>query len=110
MRKYMFLGYTKQAVEYVFEVDGKEVVISSNAARYEDAITAAGLPENAELVRSFSFPIYDGKKNKDPYTFDIWAIEGSLPSGKAVAAYLVEKGCLTAEQAAAIYDAPEVRL
>ena len=70
MRKYMFLGYTKQAVEYVFEVDGKEVVISSNAARYEDAITAAGLPENAELVRSFSFPIYDGRKNKDPYTFD----------------------------------------
>ena len=110
MRKYKFLGYTKQAVEYVFEVNGEKVVISSNAARYEDAITAAELPESARLIQSLSFPIYDGKKNKDPYTTEIWAYRGSLPSGKAAVEYLIEKGVLTEKQAAAIHGAPEIRL
>lgn len=110
MRKYKFLGYTKQAVEYEFEVNGEKVVISSNAARYEDAITAAELPEGTRLIQSLSFPIYDGKKNKDPYTTEIWVYRGTLPSGKAAIEYLVEKGVLTREKAEAIHGAPEVRL
>ena len=110
MGRYIFLGYAKQAVVYEFEVNGERVVISSNAARYEDAITAADLPKDAKLLRSVTFPIYDGKKNKPVHTETIWAYRGTLPSGKAAIEFLVEKGCLTAEQAAAIYDAPEVRL
>lgn len=110
MGRYIFLGYAKQAVVYEFEVNGERVVISSNAARYEDAITAADLPKDAKLLRSVTFPIYDGKKNKPVHTETIWAYRGTLPSGEAAIEFLVEKGCLTAEQAAAIYDAPEVRL
>lgn len=110
MGRYIFLGYAKQAVVYEFEVDGEKVVVSSNACRYEDAITAADLPKDAKLLRSVTFPIYDGKKNKPVHTETIWAYRGTLPSGKAAIEFLVEKGCLTAEQAAAIYDAPEVRL
>ena len=110
MGRYIFLGYAKQAVVYEFEVDGERVVISSNACRYEDAITAAELPKDAKLLRSVTFPIYDGKKNKPVHTETIWAYRGTLPSGKAAIEFLVENGCLTAEQAAAIYDAPEVRL
>lgn len=110
MGRYIFLGYAKQAVVYEFEVGGEKVVVSSNACRYEDAITAADLPKDAKLLRSVTFPIYDGKKNKPVHTETIWAYRGTLPSGRAAIEFLVEKGCLTAEQAATIYDAPEVRL
>lgn len=110
MSKYMFLGYTRQVVIYEFEVNGEAVVISSNACRYEDAITCAELPKDAKLIRSVSFPIYDGKKNKPVHTEIIWAYRGTLPTGRSTVKYLVEKGCLTMEQASAIYDAEEVRL
>ena len=110
MGRYIFLGYAKQAVVYEFKVNGERVVISSNACRYEDAITAAELPKDAKLIRSLTFPIYDGKKDKPMHTETIWAYKGTLPSGKAAIEWLVKEGCLTAEQAEAIYGAPEVRL
>ena len=110
MGRYIFLGYAKQAVVYEFDVNGEGVVVSSNACRYEDAITAAELPKDARLVRSVTFPIYNGKKDNPVHTETIWAYKGTLPSGKAAIEWLVEKGALTAEQAEAIYGAPEVRL
>lgn len=110
MSKYMFLGDAKKGYVYEFIVNGEKVVISSNACRYEDAITAAGLPKDARLNTCISFTLYDGKKNKPKHTEEIWAYRGSLPSGKAAIAYLVEKGVLTEEKAKAIYDAPEIRL
>jgi hypothetical protein len=110
MGKYVWKGTTQKATVYDFEVDGEKIIVSSNAANYLDAITAAGLPSNAKLLSSISFPIYNGKKNKDAYTDIIWAMKGCLPSGKSAAAYLVENGVLTREEASAIYDAPEVRL
>ncbi len=110
MSKYIFLGETKRATVYEFDVNGETVVISSNAARYEDAITAAELPEGTKLIRSLSFPIYSGKKNRNSHTEEIWAYRGTLPSGKSTIAYLVEKGVLTKEKAEAIYGAQEVRL
>ena len=110
MKKFIWKGYARQGVTYEFEVDGKVVVIASNAARYEDAITAADLPKDAKLLRSISFPIYNGKKDGYSYTDTIWAYRGSLPSGKAAITFLVEEGCLSKEDAKAIYDADEVRL
>ena len=110
MSKYVWKGETSKGYTYEFRVGNEVIVISSNAADYRDAITAAGLPADAFLVSSYAFPIYDGKKNKEKYTDVIWALRGSLPSGKAGIAYLVEKGVITQEEAAAIYNAPEIRL
>lgn len=110
MKKYVWKGETSKGYVYEFRVNNEIVVVSSNAANYLDAITAAELPKDAFLVSSVSFPIYDGKKNKEKYTDTIWAYRGSLPSGKAAIAYLVEKGAISKEEASAIYGAEEVRL
>ena len=110
MKKFIWKGETNKGYVYEFRVDGEIVVISSNAARYEDAITAADLPKDAFLVSSSGFPIYDGKRNKEKYTDIIWAVRGSLPSGKEMMEYLIEQGAITEEQAKAILVAPEVRL
>lgn len=110
MKNYVWKGETEKATVYEFEVRGGNVVVSSNAANFEDAKIAAGLPKDAKLIRSVSFPIYDGVKNEEKYTDIIWAYKGALPSGKAAIKFLVEKGCLSEEHARMIYGAEDVRL
>lgn len=110
MKNYVWKGETMKATVYEFEVNGERVVVSSNAANFEDAKTAADLPKEARLIRSVSFPIYDGAKHEETYTDVIWAYKGTLPSGKAAIKFLVENGCLSKEDAVAIYGADEVRL
>lgn len=103
-------GYGNRGHLFVFRLpSGAIEVWSSNAARYEDAIVKASLPEDTHLVSSTSFQITDGIA-KDFYIDNIWAIKGSIPSGKEATTFLLNKKIITEEQSTAILNAPTVRL
>ena len=103
-------GYRNKATTFDFDVKGENVVITSNATTYIEAMEVMKLPADSKLKRAVTYPIYDGKNDERTFIDVVWGVEGSLPSGKAAVEYLVEKGAITREQAAEIYDAPETRL
>jgi len=108
MAEYVFKGYRNKATVYEWEsAEGKRFVTTSNAARYEDAITAAKLAPTTKLVAATTFTIFDGRNDDRFYVDFIWSVDGTIPSGKEVMKVLIEKGAITREQAITVLNAPE---
>lgn len=87
--------------------NGETKVVTSNALRYEDARKTFGLDESWNLVDSTTSAVYDGKKDKEVYVDFIYAVEGTLPSGKAAIMKLYEMGAITLVQANIILDSKD---
>lgn len=102
-------GYGHRASVFTFDVNGKILVVSSNACREEDVRSKMKLPEGTRLKDATTFNCTDGK-TKPFYVDFIWAVEGSVPSGKGVTEHLLNLGIITYEQAQDILNAKTVRL
>lgn len=109
-KEFIFKGYRNKGIVYVFNTPQGQKTVSSNACRWEDARTAIGYSNECTLVESVSFRLLDGKNDDAFHTDVIWAVEGTIPSGKATIAYLVEVGAITEEQAKTILDSKDTRL
>lgn len=103
-------GYRNKATTFEWEVKGEHKTTTSNAVNFEKAKKAAGLPEDARLLRALTVKILDGKGDSATYVDVVWSVEGVIPSAKAAMEYLVEKGAITEAQAKEILEAKETRL
>ena len=109
-KEFMFKGYRNKGIVYVWDTPEGVKTTSSNACRYEDARTAAGLSNECKLKESVSFRLLDGKGDDSFHTDVIWSVDGTIPSGKATISYLVEVGAITEEQAKTILESKDTRL
>ena len=107
-KEFMFKGYRNKGIVYVFNTPNGKKTVSSNACRWEDARTAIGY--GCTLEESYTFRLLDGKGSDEFHTDVIWAIEGTIPSGKATVEYLHEIGAVTDEELEIIRNSKEERL
>ena len=106
-----FLGYRNRATVFTVRTPEGIKTITSNACRYEDAFEKVGFKnEWAKDMDSYSFRLLDGKGSDEFHTEVIWAVEGTIPSGKATVEYLHEIGAVTDEELEIIKNSKEVRL